>query len=142
MEFVENDGVDAIEIRVALDHARQDAFSDEKDASVGTFCAFETGLKSDFVTNPAITLAGDTPSKHAGSQSARLENEDCASHVWVVDDVLGHLRRFAGASGGGEQHAVAFSQCLLDLAAEFANREFQANSTSSRLTCWASFQVK
>ena len=95
VEFVEDDGSDALESGVVDHAAQQDAFSYEADACLAAADVFEADLIADLLAEADIHFLGDPAGEHAGGDSAGLEDDDFAGLIEVVAvENLGELGGF------------------------------------------------
>ena len=98
VEFVEQDRADAGELRIVLDHARQDAFGDDFDARRRRDAAFEADAVADRRADVFAALRGHEFGGCARGDAARFEHQDLApAEPRRVEQCGRHLRRLAGA---------------------------------------------
>ena len=106
VKFIEKDRGDAAQVRILDQLPEQYSFGDEADAGALGGKVFEPDLVADFVAEAHVPLGRDAGGEKAGGETARLENDDLAgAEEAMIEEDLGNLGGFAGASGGLEDEA-------------------------------------
>lgn len=107
VKFVEDDGVDACELRIVEHLAEENALSDVPDARARRGDIVETDLVTDFLAELCVAILGNPRGEHSSWQPAWLEDDDLTvSETATVKEHLGDLGGLAGASGGGDDEAA------------------------------------
>ena len=98
MILVENDDADAVERRIALQHARQNAFGHDLDAGLGADTGFEPGAKTDGRADFFSQHLGHAPRGCTGGETARLQHHDLlCPEPRCIEQRQRDQRRLAGA---------------------------------------------
>jgi hypothetical protein len=119
MKFVEDDDVDAAQVRVGHEAAGEDAFGEEAEAGAGSGDVFEADLIADGFAEALAQFGGDASGSHAGGESAGFEDEDFASGDGQEG---GRDARGLSCSGRGfDDEVLLFSNGREDLREERVN---------------------
>jgi hypothetical protein len=111
MEFVENHQTDAIQRRVILQAAGEDALGDHLDARVRPHLAVQTNAVADRLTDPFAQLAGQALGRSARSQATRFEHEDgLPGQPGRIEQRQGHTGGLAGAGRRLQYNFVTLGQ--------------------------------
>src|SRR5262249_31383070 len=78
VELVEEDGAGGLEEGVVVQQAEEDAGGDGEDAGVRPGLAVEADVVADLLPDGAAALLGHAAGGSAGSEAARLQQEDAA----------------------------------------------------------------
>ena len=97
VEFVEQDGADAVEHRVVLQHAGQDAFGDHFDARLRRHFRFETDAVADGGADRFAERLGHEAGGRARGDAARFQHQDLAVEPRRFKQGQRHLGGLAGA---------------------------------------------
>ncbi len=124
VELVEDQRADAVEQRVVLQHAGEDAFGDHLDAGARTDLRFEADAVADRLAGLFTACAGHEVRGRARGDAARLQHQQLAAcKPGRVQQGRRHARGLAGA-GRGLQHQTRLpGQADQDLGQQGINRK-------------------
>ncbi len=135
MELVEQDGPDGFEERVILNPADQDARGDGEDARARPGAAVEAHLVADLLAQLPAALLDHAPSRGAGGQAARLQQNDLTcTRQPRVEQGGRHAGRFAGPGRGAQHGARLAAQRLNHLRQDRVNWQGHARQGRHLLT--------
>jgi hypothetical protein len=98
VEFVEDDGAEVGEQRIALEARRQHALGDDQQLRAIGELALETDLPADFAADRPPTFEGDARRDGPRRDAPRLQQDDRA----VGRERRRYARRLAGPGRGGD----------------------------------------
>ncbi|MNS98760.1 hypothetical protein D3C72_1331360 [compost metagenome] len=86
MEFVENQQPDALQRRIGLQTAGEDAFGDHFNAGFGTDFAVQPNPVADRLPDLLAQLAGQSLGRRARGKPARLKHENALPcQPWLIE---------------------------------------------------------
>lgn len=113
MEFVEDHQADAVQRRIVLQAAGEDALGDHFDAGPRPDLALQADAIADGLADPLPQLGGQPLGRRARRQPARFEHEDAlAGEPGLAEQRQRHPGGLAGARRGFEHGLVVFAKGL------------------------------
>ena len=129
VEFVEQDRADAVEHRVVLDHAGQDAFGDDLDTGRGAGAVLETDAVAHRLRHVFAEAARHEAGGGARGDAARFEHHDALSgQPRCVEQGQWHACGLAGAGWGFEHQPRMRGQRFTDRGQQGIDRKGGAHA--------------
>ncbi len=123
MEFIEDDGGDAVEGGVFLEDALKDAIGEVEDfCFLGVFGVEADGV-ADFVAEGGVAVLGDEAGEEPCGDAAGLDDENAVWDFWEISDEGGDFGGFSGAGGGGEEDALVLGGGGAEVGGDFVDGE-------------------
>ena len=133
VEFVEQDRRHALERRVVLDHAGEDAFGDHFDAGARRHLRFEADAVADGVAGRFAQLFRHEAGGGARGDAARFQHQDAAvAAPGRVQQGQRHLGGLAGAGRGFQHQARMRGQAVEQGRQQFGDGEIGAGRNVHR----------
>ena len=130
VEFIEQDGAHAAELRIIEEAPREEALREHEDAGLRAEAAFEAQLVADGLSRRFAEEFRHTPGGGAGRHAARFEQQNPA--VKRLEQRGRHERGFPGARSGRQHRAGVFPQSI---------GEFRQNGTHRQIDVTLLFHV-
>ncbi|VVO27028.1 hypothetical protein PS708_04679 [Pseudomonas fluorescens] len=111
VKLIEDQQAHAVQRRIVLQAAGEDAFGDHFDARIGADLAVQTNAIADGFTDFFTQLAGQTLGRRAGCETTGFEHQDgLPGQPGLVQQGQGHAGSFTGAGGRFQHGFMAIRQ--------------------------------